>query len=58
MTRTSSTSILNEPLIFERSAPGKSAYSLPRLDVEDVPLEEILDSLYLRTEVRGFPEVS
>ena len=37
MTRTSVTSNLNEPLIFERSAPGKSAYTLPRLDVEDVP---------------------
>ena len=58
MTRTSVTSILNEPLIFERSAPGKAAYTLPRLDVEDVPVEEILDSKYLRTEVRGFPEVS
>jgi len=58
MTRTSLTFNLNEPLIFEKSAPGKSAYTLPQLDVEDIPVEEILDSKYLRAEVDGFPEVS
>lgn len=58
MTRTSLTFNLNEPLIFEKSASGKSSYTLPELDVEDVPVEEILDSGLLRKEVEGFPEVS
>ncbi len=58
MKRTSVTFNLNEPLIFDKSGPGKAAYTLPPLDVEDVPVEEILDSKYLRQEVQGFPEVS
>lgn len=58
MNRTTPTLSLNEPLIFERSSPGKSAYQLPELDVKDTPLQEILDPKYLRDEVSGFPEVS
>jgi glycine dehydrogenase subunit 2 len=27
---------LNEPLLFERSSPGKKAYQLPELDVPAV----------------------
>ncbi len=58
MNRTSPVYNLNEPLIFEQSSPGKAAYSLPPLDVEDTPVEEILDPGLIRQEVRGFPEVS
>ena len=58
MNRTRKVFNLTEPLIFERSSPGKTAYSLPSLDVEDVPCEQILDTRYLRTEVGGMPEVS
>ena len=58
MSRISSVFNLNEPLIFEQSSPGKIAYSLPPLDVEDIPLKEILDPKMLRSEVKGFPEVS
>ena len=58
MKRTFTAFYLEEPLIFEKSSPGKSAYSLPPLDVEDTPVEEILDPEDLRSEVRGFPEVS
>ncbi len=58
MSRTSPVYNLNEPLIFEQSSPGKSAYSLPPLDVEDTPIEEILDPGLTREEVAGFPEVS
>ena len=58
MKRTFTSFSLEEPLIFEKSSPGKSAYSLPRLDVEDTPIEEILDPEDLRDEVAGFPEVS
>jgi glycine dehydrogenase subunit 2 len=45
---------LNEKLIFEHSDPGRSGYSLPKLDVPEVQLPEELT----RTEVTGFPEVS
>ncbi len=58
MNRTSPVYNLNEPLIFEQSSPGKAAYSLPPLDVEDTPIEEILDPGLTRQEVKGFPEVS
>jgi len=52
MKRTFTAFYLEEPLIFERSSPGKSAYSLPPLDVEDIPVEEILDPEDIRSEVR------
>ena len=58
MNRTFKAFQLEEPLIFEKSSPGKSAYSLPPLDVEDLPVEEILDPEDLRDEISGFPEVS
>ena len=58
MNRTFTTFNLDELLIFERSSPGKTSYVLPALDVEDFPVEEILDSHLLRKEVPDFPEVS
>ncbi|MGH9339043.1 MAG: aminomethyl-transferring glycine dehydrogenase subunit GcvPB [Acidobacteriota bacterium] len=58
MDRTTHIFSLNEPLLFERTSPGKSAYSLPPLDVEDVPVEDILDDRLLRPEVTDFPELS
>ena len=58
MNRTTTVFNLNEPLIFERSGSGKTAYSLPPLDVEDVPIEEILEEKYRRTDLEGFPEIS
>jgi glycine dehydrogenase subunit 2 len=58
MKRTFMSFKLEELLIFQKSSPGKSAYSLPPLDVEDTPVEEILDPADLRSEVSGFPEVS
>ena len=47
----------NEPLIFERSRPGRCAYSLPEPDVPAVELAEILGDL-VRDGIEGFPEVS
>ena len=58
MTRTSNVFNLDEPLIFEKSSPGNTAYTLPPLDVEDTPAEEILGAEHVRDEVHGFPEVS
>ncbi len=48
---------INEPLIFERSRPGRYAYSLPEPDVPAVEPAEILGEL-VRDGIEGFPEVS
>lgn len=48
--------MIREPLIFEISAKGKRAFSLPKLDV---PLrKEILQKLPVREDIEGFPQVS
>jgi glycine dehydrogenase subunit 2 len=48
-----------EALIFERSRSGRTAYSLPPLDVPTVPLETVVESRFLRTDhLAGMPEVS
>ncbi len=48
----------NEPLIFERSSPGKIGYQLPPLDVPTVDPGVALGSENVRDEISGFPEVS
>lgn len=49
----------NEPLIFERSQPGRVGYRLPALDVEETPLDELLPAALRRTDdLAGVPEVS
>jgi len=48
----------NEPLLFEISSPGKSAYQLPDLDVPDVDPATALGARNVRAEIEGFPEVS
>ncbi len=48
----------NEPLLFERSSPGKIAYQLPELDVPAVSAAEALGEENVRAEIEGFPEVS
>ena len=47
----------DEPLIFERGSPGRSAASLPRSDVPEVDAEALLGSSY-RREPAPLPEVS
>jgi len=49
---------INEPLIFERSSPGKVAYQLPELDVPPVDSREALGAENVRDEIADFPEVS
>lgn len=46
------------PLIFEMTKAGRTAYSLPALDVEEVTLESVLPSAYIRTKEPSLPEVS
>src|ERR671933_637578 len=49
----------NEPLIFERSQTGRVGYRLPKLDVEEMNLDEILPAELRRTDdLAGLPEVS
>ena len=48
----------NEPLLFERSSPGKKAYQLPPLDVPPVDAGEALGAANVRGGIEGFPEVS
>jgi glycine dehydrogenase subunit 2 len=48
----------NEPLLFERSSPGKKAYQLPELDVPAVDAASALGAANVRPEIENFPEVS
>ena len=49
---------LDEPLLFERSSPGKIGYQLPGLDVPAADPSEVLGAEHVRDEIPGFPEVS
>lgn len=44
-------------LIFELSAPGRIAYSLPQCDVPETPLEEMIPQKLMRKQPAEFPEV-
>jgi glycine dehydrogenase subunit 2 len=48
---------VDEPLIFERSRPGRRACALPPLDVPERPLEELLPAEAIRREDAALPEV-
>ncbi|MCC6390633.1 MAG: aminomethyl-transferring glycine dehydrogenase subunit GcvPB [Bryobacterales bacterium] len=48
----------NEPLLFERSSPGKKGYQLPELDVPAVDPAAALGAANTREEIEDFPEVS
>lgn len=49
----------NEALIFERSQTGRVGYRLPKLDVEETSLDEIMPAELRRTDdLEGVPEVS
>ncbi|HVY91232.1 MAG TPA: hypothetical protein VHA14_00730, partial [Bryobacteraceae bacterium] len=48
----------NEPLIFERSSPGKKGYQLPPLDVPEIDPAEALGADNVRSTIEDFPEVS
>lgn len=49
---------MKEKLIFEQSAPGRRAYSLPELDVPQVDINEILSSDLVRKDEPELPEVA
>src|SRR5271154_1386038 len=48
----------NEPLVFERSSPGKRGYQLPDLDVPATDPRQALGAENTRKEIEDFPEIS
>ena len=50
--------IFNEPLIFDLGAENRKAYSLPKLDVPEENIDDIIPAGQKRDEIKGFPEVS
>lgn len=50
--------VQDEPLIFERSSPGKRACRLPALDVPAPDAASVLGAENVRGAIEGFPEVS
>jgi glycine dehydrogenase subunit 2 len=49
----------NESLIFERSQAGRVGYRLPKLDVEETSLDELMPARLRRSDdLAGVPEVS
>ena len=49
---------MKEKLIFELSAPGRKAYSLPKLDVPEINLNEMLEGELIRENEPELPEVA
>jgi glycine dehydrogenase subunit 2 len=48
----------DQALIFELSKEGRVGYSLPELEVEELLLDELIPSDYIRSEAAELPEVS
>ena len=49
----------NEQLIFERSQEGRVGYRLPKLDVDEAPLNNLMPAAFQRDDdLEGMPEVS
>ncbi|MGB8953758.1 MAG: aminomethyl-transferring glycine dehydrogenase subunit GcvPB [Tumebacillaceae bacterium] len=48
----------NKALIFELSQPGRISYSLPELDVPEVPVDELIPSDYIRKTPAALPEMA
>ncbi|MBM7604622.1 glycine dehydrogenase subunit 2 [Metabacillus crassostreae] len=48
----------DQTLIFEVSKEGRVGYSLPELEVEELSLDELIPSAYIRSEQAELPEVS
>ncbi len=55
---TSESKDLKEPLIFQRSQPGRTAVTPPELDVPERPLDAYIPDKHLRKDDPSLPEVS
>jgi glycine dehydrogenase subunit 2 len=49
---------MREPLIFEKSRPGRRGCSLPECDLEKESLEKLIPKKHLRQGTLGLPQVS
>ncbi len=59
ITKVTSHPTQNEQLIFERSQHGRIGYKLPKLDVDETPLDELVPKEFQRDDdLEGVPEVS
>ena len=45
-------------LLLEMSKPGRCGYTLPKLDVPEVSLDELIPRSYLRETEPGLPQVT
>jgi len=50
--------MLYDQLIFERSKKGRKGITLPKWDLEEKPLEDLIPKKFIRTEDTNLPEVS
>lgn len=50
--------VFNEPLIFESGVKGRKGYALPKLDVPEAEIDDLIPCGKKREEIKGFPEVS
>jgi glycine dehydrogenase subunit 2 len=58
MSRVTPILTIEEPLLFEKSQPGRIGYSFPKLDVPEVLADTIWKDIEPRAQVDGFPEIS
>ena len=49
---------MSESLIFEKSVPGRKGYSLPDLDVTEIPLGKLIPDRFQRKDPPRLPELS
>ena len=49
---------MSESLIFEKSVPGRKGYSLPDLDVAEIPLGKLIPDRFQRKDPPQLPELS
>ena len=49
---------VDEPLIFEKGSPGRTAVSMPEDDTNNYNLSDTLSPGMIRDSIEGFPEVS
>ncbi len=50
--------VFNEPLIFDLGTENREAYSLPKLDVPEENIDDLIPANQKRDAIKGFPEVS
>src|SRR5437773_11252227 len=49
---------ISEPLLFELGSPGRRAFDLPKLDIPEKKVPDVVDSKLLREDLSGMPELS